>query len=143
MNSINYIEILDKCLVRFGRDYYANRYFLHQDNSSIHKSEECEQFIEAERIKWVCKFLTKKNIFHQLKWIFTKGKVTTTITRPQSNRVSLRRLEMPREKHGLYHFGAGRSSSNRILGRTHAGKVWFIYKYSTQVSFFMLFTQMR
>ncbi len=59
MNSANYIEILESYLVPFGRDTFNGRYFLHQDNSSIHRSDECDEYITAERIRWVLRF---KNI---------------------------------------------------------------------------------
>jgi hypothetical protein len=56
MDSTIYTEIIESILIPFGEEVYGGRYYLHQDNSSIHCSAECEEQIENEQIKWVGAF---------------------------------------------------------------------------------------
>jgi transposase len=53
MESANYIEILRTCLLPFGQRAYGNQYILHQDNSPIHSSQDCRQYVETEHINCV------------------------------------------------------------------------------------------
>jgi hypothetical protein len=53
MDSDIYMEIIEENLVPFGQEVFGGYYFLHQDNSPIHTSEECRAQIQRERIRWV------------------------------------------------------------------------------------------
>jgi hypothetical protein len=53
MDSAVYMEIIEDVLIPFGEELFGGAYFLHQDNSPIHTSEECRAQIIREDIRWV------------------------------------------------------------------------------------------
>ena len=55
MNSDVYQEILASHLEPFVKDNFAanENFFLHQDNSPIHKSAECVDYLLENEIAWV------------------------------------------------------------------------------------------
>jgi hypothetical protein len=54
MDSEVYMKLIEIDLAPFIRNVYHNtRCFLHQDNSPVHKSVDCVQKLEDEKIRWV------------------------------------------------------------------------------------------
>jgi hypothetical protein len=56
MDSTNYCEIVYNTFLPFLEDSQHvpfRDFILHQDNSPIHKSNQCKQFLEALNIHWV------------------------------------------------------------------------------------------
>ena len=52
--SHNYVEILNQCFDPFVREYYpAGDFYLHQDNSPIHRSDEVVEYLENNNVNWV------------------------------------------------------------------------------------------
>ena len=55
MDSDVYMEIVDNVLIPFGLEKYDGEFFLHQDNSPVHRSDQCKAQIEEKKIRWVSK----------------------------------------------------------------------------------------
>ena len=54
MMSHNYIEILNECFDPFVRECFpAGDFYLHQDNSPIHRSAEVVEYLKNNNVNWV------------------------------------------------------------------------------------------
>ena len=54
MNSTNYVEILNECFYPFVRERYRDGdFYLHQDNSPVHKGTEAIYYLNQTNIRWV------------------------------------------------------------------------------------------